>query len=347
MSGAGRKLSRRNPQLERSPDSHLFRETHTMWDRLAAIEQRYQELEEEMSRQEVANDYDRLQALAREHSALRRSSQIPNEYRDVWISDLSAGPRHRRGGRRRRVRRPRPGRDRRRTRHASRSSRRSSAARSSRKTRSTTRTSSSRSGPPPAATKPALFAGDLYRMYSRYAERQGWKVEVIDANESDRRRLQGDRLRGPRPGRLQPPQVRERRPPRPARAGDGGAGPHPHLDGDGGRAAGGGRGRRRRSTPRTCASTPTTPAARAARTSRRTTTPSASRTCRPASSPPARTSARSSRTATKAMTVLRSRLLDIEAAQAARGDRLDPARPRSAPATAPRRSAPTTSRRTA
>src|SRR5947209_19725009 len=25
----------------------------------------------------------------------------------------------------------------------------------------------------------ALFAGDLFRMYSRYAERQGWQVEVI------------------------------------------------------------------------------------------------------------------------------------------------------------------------
>ena len=24
----------------------------------------------------------------------------------------------------------------------------------------------------------ALFAGDLFRMYSRYAERQGWQVEV-------------------------------------------------------------------------------------------------------------------------------------------------------------------------
>ncbi|ESU34444.1 peptide chain release factor 1 [Bacillus sp. 17376] len=28
----------------------------------------------------------------------------------------------------------------------------------------------------------ALFAGDLYRMYSRYAESQGWKTEVIDAS---------------------------------------------------------------------------------------------------------------------------------------------------------------------
>jgi peptide chain release factor 1 len=31
----------------------------------------------------------------------------------------------------------------------------------------------------------ALFAGDLLRMYTRYADRRGWKVEPIDATESD------------------------------------------------------------------------------------------------------------------------------------------------------------------
>ena len=31
----------------------------------------------------------------------------------------------------------------------------------------------------------ALFAADLYRMYTRYAETRGWKVETMDSSPSD------------------------------------------------------------------------------------------------------------------------------------------------------------------
>src|SRR3972149_2422475 len=32
----------------------------------------------------------------------------------------------------------------------------------------------------------ALFASDLYRMYTRFAERRGWKVETLDWNETEK-----------------------------------------------------------------------------------------------------------------------------------------------------------------
>ena len=31
----------------------------------------------------------------------------------------------------------------------------------------------------------AIFSGDLYRMYSKYAETQGWRIEVLSENEGD------------------------------------------------------------------------------------------------------------------------------------------------------------------
>ncbi|WP_417661417.1 peptide chain release factor 1 [Pseudomonas sp.] len=31
----------------------------------------------------------------------------------------------------------------------------------------------------------AIFSGDLFRMYSRYAERRGWRVEILSANEGE------------------------------------------------------------------------------------------------------------------------------------------------------------------
>ena len=31
----------------------------------------------------------------------------------------------------------------------------------------------------------AIFAGDLFRMYSRYAEQRGWRVEIVSASEGE------------------------------------------------------------------------------------------------------------------------------------------------------------------
>ena len=61
-----------------------------MWDKLEQTEQRYKELEAEMAKPEVAADYDRLQLLAREHSALKEIIDILSEYRSVSDSVTQA-----------------------------------------------------------------------------------------------------------------------------------------------------------------------------------------------------------------------------------------------------------------
>ena len=154
-----------------------------MWEKLEAIETRYQELGEEMARPEVIADHHRLQTLAREHSALKEIIAIVGEYRRLQDSlsqargivddgediELVALAREEieaaesqietLEGKLRRALIPKDPYDEKdviiEIRGAA------------------------------GGDEAALFAGDLYRMYSRYAERQRWQVEVLDAHESD------------------------------------------------------------------------------------------------------------------------------------------------------------------
>ena len=59
----------------------------------------------------------------------------------------------------------------------------------------------------------ALFAADLARMYTRYAERHGLKLEVLDAHPDRPGRIQGGHPVHPGQGRLEPAEVRARRAP--------------------------------------------------------------------------------------------------------------------------------------
>src|SRR5665647_604488 len=95
----------------------------------------------------------------------------------------------------------------------------------------------------------ALFAGDLLRMYLRYAERRGWRTEIIDATESalggykDVQVSVKARRRRARRCPVGAAEVRRWRAPSPAGAGDRVPGPHPHISR---RRVGDARGRRRR-----------------------------------------------------------------------------------------------------
>ena len=56
----------------------------------------------------------------------------------------------------------------------------------------------------------ALFAGDLLRMYTRYAERRGWKTELLDETASDLGGVKWPRSRSRR--RASPSPARRRTP---------------------------------------------------------------------------------------------------------------------------------------
>ena len=64
----------------------------------------------------------------------------------------------------------------------------------------------------------ALFAGDLFRMYERFAALQGWKVEVISASEGTMGGFKEIIAEVQRPRRIRQAEIRVRRPSRAARA---------------------------------------------------------------------------------------------------------------------------------
>ena len=90
----------------------------------------------------------------------------------------------------------------------------------------------------------ALFAGDLFRMYQRYAEQQGWKVNILSASESATGGYKEIIANITGKGVFARLKFEVRRASRAAGAGDRGARPHPHFRGDGRRAARGRGGRR-------------------------------------------------------------------------------------------------------
>ncbi len=151
-----------------------------MFDRLEATEQRYDDLTEDLARPEISGDYEKLQAIAKERASIE---QVVTLYRD-WKAagraieearsvlgdsdaELAAMARDevesltaKRADLEERLKRalvpkdPRDDRD---------------------------VIVEVRAGT--GGDEAALFAADLYRMYTRYADRRRWTVELLSANE--------------------------------------------------------------------------------------------------------------------------------------------------------------------
>ena len=151
-----------------------------MFDRLEATEQRYDDLTDEMARPEVSGDYEKLQSLAKERASIEQVVSLYREWKanakaidearavlgdsDPEMSALAKDELEAQSARRldleARLKRalvpkdPRDDRD---------------------------VIVEIRAGT--GGDEAALFASDLFRMYSRYADRQRWTTEVLSANE--------------------------------------------------------------------------------------------------------------------------------------------------------------------
>ncbi len=154
-----------------------------MWDRLEEIEKRYHALEADMAQPEALADYDRLQKLAREHASLQEIIFILQDYRRLADSLAQARLIIEEGGDADFVALAREEIDSDETQVVALEEklRRALVPKDPYDDKDVIVEIRAAAG----GDEATLFAGDLFRMYSRFAERQKWGVEVLDSNQSD------------------------------------------------------------------------------------------------------------------------------------------------------------------
>ena len=154
----------------------------SMWDRLATIEQRFEELTQEMGKPEVAADYGRLQALARERAALEERVTLYREFRDVERALQDARAIVAEGGDPDLIALAKEEIDTLSERPAQLDERLKRALLPKDPHDERDVIVEIRAGT--GGDEAGLFAANLYRAYSRYADRRGWSIEVISLNET-------------------------------------------------------------------------------------------------------------------------------------------------------------------
>ena len=153
-----------------------------MLERLKSLENRYEELTAEMAKPEVTADYERLQALAKERASLEAVVSLTRRLREVeqGIAEARSLLEESQDGEMEAL------------------AREEMERLSERREQLTADLRLALLPPDPRDGKnviveirggtggdeAALFAADLFRMYTRYAENHRWKVEVLSRNES-------------------------------------------------------------------------------------------------------------------------------------------------------------------
>jgi peptide chain release factor 1 len=153
-----------------------------MWERLHSIEERYESLTAEMARPEVAADYEKLQALARERASLEEIVSLYRQYHeaerlaaearalldegdDPALTDLAREELESESARRDRLEDE---------------LKRALLPKDPRDEKNVIVEIRAGTG----GNEAGLFAADLFRMYSHYADNKAWRVEVLSRNES-------------------------------------------------------------------------------------------------------------------------------------------------------------------
>ena len=153
-----------------------------MLERMRAVEDRFEELDRMMADPDVAADYTRVQEMAKEQANLRNVVSLARELREIdgEVGDVRAMLREESDD------------------EIAQLAREEMAELESRRERTELELKLALVPKDPNDEKnviveiragtggdeAGLFAADLYRMYSRYAQRQQWKTDVIDMNET-------------------------------------------------------------------------------------------------------------------------------------------------------------------
>ncbi len=153
-----------------------------MLEKLASIQERYEDLERLMGDPEVSGDYSRVQGLAREHASLKKLATLARLYTDVTQGLQDAREMARDESDRELAALAREEAD--------------TLARQKEQIELDLRVAliprdpndeknviiEIRAGT--GGDEAGLFAADLYRMYLRYAQRMGWDTDVVNTNET-------------------------------------------------------------------------------------------------------------------------------------------------------------------
>ena len=155
----------------------------TMLDKLDPVIERYREIEESMADPDVAANFERIQALARERASLENLVNIGGEYKNLVseIGDLEALVKE--GSDQELVEMAKEELDNSQAKleELTQALRLALLPKNPNDERDVIMEIRAGTG----GAEAGIFAADLYRAYSRYATNQGWKVEVMDSNPTE------------------------------------------------------------------------------------------------------------------------------------------------------------------